>query len=139
MKSIIQNSETVDLTEFPLNHNDGHCVSFWDRQDECFLNEQDSVQIEQIREQCDRYVEMPADRDFDDWALSQDFISTVEDQAVKSELREASHGDGAFSRFQDAATRHGLYGAWGAFQEQHHIDYLNDWCKENGIPVTVAK
>ena len=93
-------------------------------------------ELPKIREvlQSDTWLTLPTCFDIHEWAIMDDFARSVDDPAVRDELRRTIHGRGAFRYFKDSIHRHGIQQDWYNFKivalERIAIDRLD----ELGIP-----
>ena len=82
----------------------------------------------------DRFQELPTKFEVHEWAIMQDFSSSVESERIREDLLQAIHGAGAFQNFKNTLRRHGIESAWFAFRTEALRQIALGWCEENQIP-----
>lgn len=83
----------------------------------------------------DRYLALPTSWDLHEWEIMQQFCNSIADESVCGEFLAVIHGRGAFRRFKDQLTHHGLWDIWHEFRRQALRQQLVSWCEEHGVPV----
>lgn len=78
------------------------------------------------------YLELPSKYDIHEYSIIEDFCRTRTGR-LRDELLSAIHGRGAFRRFKEAISRHGVEGQWHAFKEEALKEMAREWCEENGV------
>ena len=82
----------------------------------------------------DRFQPLPTKFEVHEWAIMQDFSSSVESERIREDLLQAIHGAGAFQNFKNTLRRHGIESAWFAFRTEALRQIALGWCEENQIP-----
>jgi len=82
----------------------------------------------------DHYVVLPASWDIHEWAIVEQFCSSVSDTEVASQLLAAIHGRGAFRRFKDQLAQHSLWESWNEFRHSAIRHLVVEWCEAHAIP-----
>lgn len=81
------------------------------------------------------YVDFTLRNDYNEYEIIQDFIATLEVEDVKEELYEAIQGRGAFRRFKDGVTEHGVDKHWYKYKESKIQELVIKWCEEHDIEI----
>ena len=81
----------------------------------------------------DRFLKLPTKFDVHEWAIMQDFSSSVTSDRLREDLMNAIHGPGAFRHFKDKLRRHRIESAWFAFRGEALRQIALNWCEENHI------
>ncbi|SFQ37369.1 UPF0158 family protein [Salibacterium halotolerans] len=84
----------------------------------------------------DVYLELPDDREVDEYGMMEEFILTLSDSKQREELELAIRGKGAFRRFKDKAAEFGVEKEWYAFRDRSQLEVVREWCERHGIPYT---
>jgi uncharacterized protein UPF0158 len=96
-------------------------------------------QIPKIREilESDDWLELPTKFDIHEWAIMDQFSSSVDDPDLRNELRKAIRGAGAFRYFKDTIHRHGLQESWFSYRTAALEQIAIEWLDEHEIAHTV--
>lgn len=91
--------------------------------------------IEKKREILDSedYLELPSKFEIHEWAIMENFCSSVTDPELRNELLTRIHGRGAFRLFKDAIHQRGLAEEWYRFREKAFEQIAIDWLDANQI------
>ena len=81
----------------------------------------------------DRFQQLPTKFDVHEWAMMQEFSTSVASDRVRQELLKSFHGAGAFRHFKDTLRRHQIESAWFAFRGEALRQIAVDWCEEQQI------
>jgi len=81
----------------------------------------------------DRFQKLPTKFEVHEWAIMQDFASSVDLDRVREDLLDAIHGAGAFRNFKATLQRHHIESAWFAFRAEALRRIALDWCEQNHI------
>ena len=81
----------------------------------------------------DRFRQLPTKFDVHEWAIMQDFSSTVASDRVREDLVNAIHGAGAFRHFKASLRRQQIESAWFEFRAEALRQIALDWCAEHHI------
>jgi hypothetical protein len=82
----------------------------------------------------DRFLALPSKFDVHEWAIMENFASSMESNQLREDLLHAIHRAGAFRNFKDTLRRHRLEQTWFAFRTEALRPIALDWCEENQIP-----
>ncbi len=85
-----------------------------------------------------RYIAVPIAWNHGRPGLLREFISTIDDADLASELRELSFGRGAFRRVKDALARRGELELWSDFEVDRYVRDAVEWLAELGVRVDVG-
>jgi hypothetical protein len=80
-----------------------------------------------------RFQELPTNFDVHEWAIMQDFSSSIESGRIRQDLLRAVHGAGAFRNFKDTVRQHRIESAWFAFRAEALRQIAINWCDEHQI------
>lgn len=80
-----------------------------------------------------RFVRLPTKFDVHEWAIMEDFASSVASTVIREELLHALHGAGAFRVFKGTIRRNRIESAWFDFRAQALKQIAIEWCEENRI------
>jgi hypothetical protein len=80
-----------------------------------------------------RFLKLPTKLDVHEWAIMEDFASSVESSRVREDLLNALHGAGAFRYFRDTLKRHRIESAWFKFRTEALRQIARDWCEKRHI------
>ena len=81
----------------------------------------------------DRFVPLPSKFDVHEWAIMEEFASSVKSDSIREDLMHVIHGPGAFRNFKYNIRRHGIEKAWYAFRTNALRQIAIDWCEEHDI------
>jgi hypothetical protein len=81
----------------------------------------------------DHFQKLPTKFEVHEWAIMQDFSSSVESDRIREDLLHAIHGAGAFRNFKDTLRRHRIESARLAFRAGALRQVALNWCEENHI------
>jgi tRNA-Thr(GGU) m(6)t(6)A37 methyltransferase TsaA len=131
LRSVLQKIETwdedVDPVAFLEVQLSQQGVHDWQR--EMML---DAFRIEE--EFGTRYIRIESDEPHDDYRAMQDFVTTVEDPALRDRLWDAIRGRGAFRRFKDLVARYSNeQERWYEFKNARSQRRLERWLENQGI------
>jgi hypothetical protein len=95
---------------------------------ESYSEEADSYDVDE------RYVPIPRPDSQDDYAVMEQFVSTIRDAHLRELLEVAIQGKGAFRRFKDVLRAHpDTQEQWFAFKDQELRERINEWLNEQDI------
>jgi len=84
----------------------------------------------------DRYILIPSRYDLDEFAIMEQFCSSVEDDRVSEILSEALKDIRGVDVFEQALIRHGMVEDWHSHLQQELIVAAKEWCENNDIDFT---
>ena len=82
----------------------------------------------------DRWLELPDQFDIHEWSIMERFSRDQNSERIRSELRSAIHGGGAFRAFGSAIQRLGLEQRWYQFRDEALADIARSWLEEHKLP-----
>jgi hypothetical protein len=80
-----------------------------------------------------RFLKLPTKFEVDEWAIMQDFPSSVTSNRIREDLMNAIHAPAAFRHFKDKLRQHRIESAWFAFRGEALRQIALNWCEENHI------
>ena len=81
----------------------------------------------------DRFQQLPTKFDVHEWAIMQEFSTSVASDRVRQDLLKSLHGARAFRHFKDTLRRHQIESIWFEFRVEALKHIAVDWCKEHQI------
>ncbi len=81
----------------------------------------------------DRYLQLPARFDVDEYRIMRDFCDEVESDKARAALQSAMQGQRAFRRFKDTLFALNLMDSWHIYRRNAFEEILRTWCEEHGI------
>jgi len=81
----------------------------------------------------DDYLMLPTAYDLHAWRIMADFITTIKDDAISEQLRDAIHGRGAFRMFRRTVERLDLLDDWYAYRTAWLRRFAIDWLERHGL------
>ena len=78
-------------------------------------------------------VKLPTSFDLNEYDIMEDFINSLDNDFVRSQLSNAINGKGAFRRFKDRAFDLDVIEDWYKFKENSYKSIAIEWCKDNDI------
>jgi len=103
------------------------------------FEKEEIMEILDIEENFDDYEALPTKFDLDEYSIMEDFIETLEDWKVVEQLEEAIIGKGAFRRFKDTISTHGLNKEFYHYRDQVFLEVAKSWCDARNIPYRIGK
>ena len=79
------------------------------------------------------YVELPEQREINEWEIMQRFSRSREQESARDELLNAIHGAGAFRLFRREIERLNMVDDWYRFREEELEEFVVDWLEANNI------
>ena len=84
-------------------------------------------EIHAVRQEKDKYVEIPGMGSHDSFRVIEDFIATVNDNFLKERLSSAIHQKRPFAHFKAQIDRSGVYrDRWFAFRDRKMIEWVQE-------------
>lgn len=123
-------TEYLNIAEELDENNDISSYSDW---------EQDEIKVAiDVIENWNNYVNLPDKFDIDEYSIMEKFSYHYHDNEVRDKLCSAISGRGAFRRFKDTITYHGISDEWYAYKKAKLIEIARDWCEINQIPYSIV-
>jgi len=80
-----------------------------------------------------RYLSLPTKFDVHEWAIMDEFSGEQENDRVREELVDATHGAGAFRMFKSTIRRLGIENAWYRFRDESIKQIAIEWLEEHHL------
>jgi hypothetical protein len=129
-----------------LNRVTGEMITITDDEIRDVENEEDFSQrlkweqevFEKTQEvlESDDYLELPSHFEIHDYAIMEDYCISYPNEAMSEDLADLIHGSGAFRRFKNYISRHGIEQDWYRFHDNAYKKIAIEWLEENGIAYT---
>ena len=97
--------------------------------------QQDEVDVARaiIEDKSDRFIDPPDPVEFNEYRHMQEFINTILDNRMATQLAISIRGEGAFGRFKDTLRNFGIQGEWYEYRTQAMKEFAIEWAEENDI------
>ena len=79
------------------------------------------------------YVELPDKEEVNDYRIMENFCYSQEDNKLRDKQCDAIDGKGAFRRFREAISRHGIENEWDAYKHESLCEIVRQWCEFHEI------
>ncbi len=79
------------------------------------------------------YLELPDKYELNEYAMLEEFSTSVEDDQASRMLQIAINGSGAFRRFKEMVYELGLSQDWYAFRDAEYKKLAVKWCRTHGL------
>ena len=93
---------------------------------------------EDIDDVLDDSISLPNIQERNDYAIMQDFISTVENNEAYEWLSNSIRGKGAFRMFRATLDRFDLTKDWYDYRDNAYKEIAINWCNEYGIEIIIS-
>lgn len=81
----------------------------------------------------EKSIILPTQYEINEYQIIVDFIDTIDNEKLKTELQRLIQGKGAFKRFKDYCFESNIIQDWYKYKEQRYKEIAIDWCNENGL------
>lgn len=112
----------------------------FDKQESIYLSEdswnwdEDDKEIAELMDvEWDRFIRLPGKYEIHEYRMMEEFIESLENQKIQSELYRAIQGRGAFRRFKDKIRCEGIEQQWYDYQNNAYREFALRWCKDNNL------
>ena len=131
---MIKLSEVIDGLEFV---NDGLDIQAYfnpDKNEIFYIGEYDTFEdedkFENLIESC---IMLPSKYDIHEYSMMEDFIETIDNLEIKSNLQRLIQGKGAFRRFKNYCFNVNIIQEWYNFRDKRYKEIAISWCKQNEL------
>ncbi|HUY00966.1 MAG TPA: UPF0158 family protein [Candidatus Deferrimicrobium sp.] len=98
--------------------------------------EEAPLRIEQLEEECDRYLPIPYLTSDESYQIMVDFIEIIANKKLKRSLTLAIAGKGAFTRFKNVLYEYQVEReCWFKFKKEKVVDKVLEWLREMEIGI----
>ena len=104
--------------------------------DEIFLSnigEYEELTEDEIDELFEKSIILPTQHEINEYQIIVDFIETIDNLEIKSNLQRLIQGKGAFRRFKDYCFESNIIQDWYKYKEQKYKVIAIEWCKQNEL------
>ena len=104
--------------------------------DEIFLSnigEYEELTEDEIDELFEKSIILPTQHEINEYQIIVDFIETIDNLEIKSNLQRLIQGKGAFRRFKDYCFESNIIQDWYKYKEQKYKEIAIKWCKQNEL------
>ena len=104
--------------------------------DEIFLSnigEYEELTEDEIDELFEKSIILPTQYEINEYQIMVDFIDTIDNLEIKSNLQRLIQGKGAFRRFKDYCFELNIIQDWYKYKEQKYKEIAIKWCKQNEL------
>lgn len=104
--------------------------------DEIFLSnigEYEELTEDEIDELFEKSIILPTQYEINEYQIMLDFIETIDNLEIKSNLHRLIQGKGAFRRFKDYCLEMDIIQKWYDFRNKRYKEIAIDWCKQNEL------
>lgn len=104
--------------------------------DEIFLSnigEYEELTEDEIDELFEKSIILPTQHEINEYQIMLDFIETIDNLEIKSNLHRLIQGKGAFRRFKDYCFEIDIIQKWYDFRDKRYKEIAIDWCKQNEL------
>lgn len=104
--------------------------------DEIFLSnigEYEELTEDEIDELFEKSIILPTQYEINEYQIMVDFIETIDNLEIKSNLHRLIQGKGAFRRFKDYCFEMDIIQKWYDFRDKRYKEIAIDWCKQNEL------
>lgn len=104
--------------------------------DEIFLSnigEYEELTEDEIDELFEKSIILPTQYEINEYQIMVDFIDTIDNLEIKSNLQRLIQGKGAFRRFKDYCFEMDIIQKWYDFRDKRYKEIAIDWCKQNEL------
>lgn len=104
--------------------------------DEIFLSnigEVENLSEDELDELFAESIILPTQYEINEYRIMEDFIETIENLEIKSNLQKLIQGKGAFRRFKDYCFELNIIQDWYNYKEEKYKEIAIEWCKQNEL------
>ena len=104
--------------------------------DEIFLSnigESEDLSVDEIDELFGESIILPTQYEINEYQIMLDFINSIKNPIINSNLQRLIQGKGAFRRFKDYCAVMNIIKDWYDFKEKKYKEIAIDWCKQNEL------
>lgn len=127
LEKIIEGLEMVDnIADYYYNP----------EKDEIFISnigEYEELTEDEIDELFEKSIILPTQHEINEYQIIVDFIETIDNLEIKSNLQRLIQGKGAFRRFKDYCFESNIIQDWYKYKEEKYKEIAIEWCKQNEL------
>lgn len=104
--------------------------------DEIFLSnigEYEELSEDEIDELFEKSIILPTKYKINEYQIMVDFIETIDNLEIKSNLQRLIQGKGAFRRFKNYCSNVNIIQEWYNFRDKRYKKIAISWCKQNEL------
>ena len=104
--------------------------------DEIFLSnigDHKDLSVDEIDELFGESIILPTQYEINEYQIMVDFIDTIENPEINSNLQRLIQGKGAFRRFKDYCNRMNIIQEWYEYRDKRYKEIAIDWCRKNEL------
>ena len=104
--------------------------------DEIFLSnigEYEELSEDEIDELFEKSIILPTKYKINEYQMMVDFIETIDNLEIKSNLQRLIQGKGAFRRFKNYCFNVNIIQDWYKFKEERYKQIAIEWCEQNDL------
>lgn len=104
--------------------------------DEVFLSnigEYGDLTEDEIDELFEESIILPTQYEINEYQIMVNFIETIYNLEIKSNLQRLIQGKGAFRRFKDYCFESNIIQDWYDYKEEKYKEIAIDWCRQNEL------
>ena len=104
--------------------------------DEVFLSnigEYGDLTEDEIDELFEESIILPTQYEINEYQIMVNFIETIDNLEIKSNLQRLIQGKGAFRRFKDYCFESNIIQDWYDYKEEKYKEIAIDWCRQNEL------
>ena len=104
--------------------------------DEVFLSnigEYGDLTEDEIDELFEESIILPTQYEINEYQIMVNFIETIDNLEIKSNLQRLIQGKGAFRRFKDYCFESNIIQDWYDYKEEKYKEIAIDWCRQNKL------
>ena len=104
--------------------------------DEIFLSnigEYEELSEDEIDELFEKSIILPTKYKINEYQIMVDFIETIDNLEIKSNLQRLIQGKGAFRRFKNYCFNVNIIQEWYNFRDKRYKEIAISWCKQNEL------
>ena len=104
--------------------------------DEVFLSnigEYGDLTEDEIDELFEESIILPTQYEINEYQIMVNFIETIDNLEIKSNLQRLIQGKGAFRRFKDYCFESNIIQDWYDYKEEKYKEIAIEWCRQNKL------
>ena len=104
--------------------------------DEIFLSnigDHKDLSVDEIDELFGESIILPTQYEINEYQIMVDFIETIENPEINSNLQRLIQGKGAFRRFKDYCASINIIQEWYEYRDKRYKEIAIDWCRKNEL------
>ena len=97
------------------------------------IGEYEELTEDEIDELFGKSIILPTQYEINEYQIMVDFIDTIDNEKLKTELQRLIQGKGAFRRFKDYCFESNIIQDWYNYKEQKYKEIAIEWSKKNEL------